>query len=219
MDEYMYALAEWLMEIEEKLETMEFTPVVLIVALVGMALAAVIIFSIKHFVQFEYSESKGKFLLKLAIASVAPIAFCLPLNFEKMLPTPLVIVIEIISLVAVYIWELKNNKLFISFGHTIAYGLVGCCVGMLCVSHDLWMLGLIGFALSMVKGGVDLNKEISVSKSTPEYVTDSETGETYRVEKGSNGNTYIQKNGESVPIYNGAYANDYNDGNSSYHSN
>lgn len=220
MNDYIYALSEWFIEIEEKLEATEFTPQLIALFVVGLIVALVVASFIKRFMKKEYKKSKGKFLLKTAIASIAPIAFCVPLAFKKVLPLPLLIIIEIITLAGVFAWDFKgNNKIFATLVHTLLYGFFGCCVGMLFISIDFWIIGLFALFFSLVKGGVDLNKEISVSKSTPEYITDSETGETYRVEKGSNGNTYIQKNGESVPIYNGAFSNDYNDGNSSYHSN
>ena len=220
MEDYIVGLAELFASVEEKLGSLEFTPQVIALFAVGMVSALVIAAFIKRFIKKEYKKSKGKFLLKIAIASVAPIAFCVPLAFHKVLPLPLLIIVEVITLAGVFIWDSKDqNNVFVTLVHTVLYGFFGCCVGMLFISTDFWILGLFALFFSLFKGGVDFNKEFSASKSTPDYVTDSETGETYRVEHNSNGNDYIYKNGETVAIHNGAFSNDYNDGNSSYHSN
>ncbi len=149
-------------------------------------------------------------LIKTIIIALVPTVYGALVMFipeVETFPLKYIVIATIGMCVIVFLWNL------------ITYGIIGGV--MFSIMHivfgafaSLGILALVFVGIILIVmfffGGTVASGGTS-GGSVPSEITDMNTGETFHVSKGANGEYYVERNGSSFPIRNGDYSGEFLD--------
>lgn len=186
---------------------------ILLVALALIAIIVLILIFIKNVrICFTMENQTGKSahtLIKTGMIAVAPTIFTVLslLKIDIPVPFPVFIGISVVMFFIVVIWNIKTYHLLGGLAFSVVHGVFGAlaCLGV-------GMLVFVGiFLIAMLFLGGSPCSSTSQT-SSPSMIRDVNNGMTYHVQKGVNGELYVEDNGRSCILrasdYSGKYFDD-----------
>lgn len=148
-------------------------------------------------------------LIKTILIAAAPTVYTVLalLEIDIDIPFSVFITISIAMFLIVLIWNIKTYHVLGGICFSVVHGVFGAlaCLGV-------GMLVFIGiFLIAMVFLGGSSGTSTGSSTSSPSMIRDVNNGMTYHVQKGTNGELYVEDNGRSCILRSSDYSGRYFD--------